>query len=409
MDEAIIKVLQADARNKGNFDRVFATDDPVSVDDVPAASLVMLGPAWTHTGKGNAQSTATEIVGEVLTRCRASQRNFRNTLFFVAADAAGLANAREVMRKALAWESIAKDDRVRGQITTAQVKDTEEKAKHHRGGADQAVRVAWSHIFFPVQSAVPGKPFDLEHSLLTSRERGAIPRGVYDKLKADGIVFEQLGPETLWHKLGPIWPNDRPYLTLAEVAEWFAKYTYLPKLRDKPVLEGAIRAAVARLDPPFGYADGYDEATGGYLNLIWAKHPPDIAAPGALLVRAAEAQAQLAEAARKSPESPGPVQGPGRPDGAERPSAPEGPAEPQHRRPCRFCGSVEIDMTRPVKAFESILNAVVIELQRAPGAKVRLSLEIEGEAPDGFAEEEVSVVRDNAKQLKFQAEATGFE
>lgn len=66
-------------------------------------------------------------------------------------------------------------------------------------------------------------------------------------------------------------------------------------------------------------------------------------------------------------------------------------------------------MTRPVKAFESILNAVVIELQRAPGAKVRLSLEIEGEATDGFAEEDVSIVRDNARQLKFRSESTGFE
>ncbi len=66
-------------------------------------------------------------------------------------------------------------------------------------------------------------------------------------------------------------------------------------------------------------------------------------------------------------------------------------------------------MTRPVKAFDAILNAVVMELQRTPGAKVKLTLEIEGEATDGFAEDEVSVVRDNAKQLKFRPEATAFE
>lgn len=67
-------------------------------------------------------------------RCRASQRNCRNTLFFVAADAAGLATAREVMRKVLAWESIAKDDRVKGQITTAQVKNTGEHETTPRQG-----------------------------------------------------------------------------------------------------------------------------------------------------------------------------------------------------------------------------------------------------------------------------------
>jgi len=66
-------------------------------------------------------------------------------------------------------------------------------------------------------------------------------------------------------------------------------------------------------------------------------------------------------------------------------------------------------MVRPMKSFDAILSAVVTELQRTQGAKVKLTLEIEGEAPDGFAEADVAVVRDNAKQLKFKAESTGFE
>jgi hypothetical protein len=50
-----------------------------------------------------------------------------------------------------------------------------------------------------------------------------------------------------------------------------------------------------------------------------------------------------------------------------------------------------------------------MELQRTPGAKVKLTLEIESEASGGFADGEVSVVRDNAKQLKFRPESTDFE
>lgn len=75
----------------------------------------------------------------------------------------------------------------------------------------------------------------------------------------------------------------------------------------------------------------------------------------------------------------------------------------------RFYGSVELDMVRPVKSFDAILNAVVMELQRTQGAKVKMTLEIEAEASDGFAEGEVSVIRDNARQLKFKSESTGFE
>jgi hypothetical protein len=50
-----------------------------------------------------------------------------------------------------------------------------------------------------------------------------------------------------------------------------------------------------------------------------------------------------------------------------------------------------------------------MELQRTHGAKVKLTLEIEAEAPGGFAAGDIGVVRDNARQLKFKAESTGFE
>lgn len=50
-----------------------------------------------------------------------------------------------------------------------------------------------------------------------------------------------------------------------------------------------------------------------------------------------------------------------------------------------------------------------MELQRSQGAKVKLTLEIEAEAPNGFSDADIGVVRDNARQLKFKAESMGFE
>ena len=114
-----------------------------------------------------------------------------------------------------------------------------------------AVRAAWSHIFYPVKSEKAGKPFDLEHSLISTRERSAIPVVVYQKISGDGIALEKLGSERLWQALGPIWPEDRPHLGLSEVAGWFATYVYLPKVRDRVALESSIRDTVAKLDPLF--------------------------------------------------------------------------------------------------------------------------------------------------------------
>jgi hypothetical protein len=56
-----------------------------------------------------------------------------------------------------------------------------------------------------------------------------------------------------------------------------------------------------------------------------------------------------------------------------------------------------------------ILNAVVMELLRTRDATVKLTLEIEAEAPAGFADGDIGVVRDNVRQLKFKTESTGFE
>jgi hypothetical protein len=78
-------------------------------------------------------------------------------------------------------------------------------------------------------------------------------------------------------------------------------------------------------------------------------------------------------------------------------------------KPRRFYGTVDLDMVRPVKAFDAVLNAVVMELQRTPGAKVKITVEIEAETEAGFDEADIGVVRDNARQLKFRSESTGFE
>ncbi len=411
VDAMIVDVLTEDARTKGNFHRIFAApDDPIGIDEADALSLVILSPATPHSGKGAGKSAAVDAVTESLTRCRSAQRRFRNTLFFVAADDALLGAAREAMRRAMAWREIAEDQRLKDQLPPSQMKDAGAKASAAREGAAKAVRAAWSHILYPIKtdSTEAGRPFDLDQLTLASKDRPAIPSAVYDKVgpKGDNVAKEKLGPETLWLNLRPLWPQDRPHLRIAEVTEWFASYVYLPKLRDRVVLEGAIRDGVGKLDPSFGYADGFDESTGRYRGLAWARGVPEMMPDTAVLVRADVVAEHLEKASGPHPASAGPS-APFSRDGQGNPGSPGNPSrDPQ--RPTRFYGSVEIDMVRPVKAFDAILNAVVMELQRNPNAKVKLTLEIEAESASGFDDADIGVVRDNARQLKFKPDSTGF-
>src|SRR5271165_6648636 len=188
VDAAIVEVLREDAKAKTGFHRVFAApDQPIAIDEATALSLVILGPGTPHAGRGTSRSAATEAVSDTLMRCRSAQRRFRNTLLFVAADETQLATARDAMRRGLAWESIGGDPRqdkrvdkrLQDQLTHAQLADARDKAKNTREGAVRAVRVAWSHVLFPVESTEPGKPFDLDHLALTARER--VPAAVYER------------------------------------------------------------------------------------------------------------------------------------------------------------------------------------------------------------------------------------
>jgi hypothetical protein len=414
VDEAIKAILREDGTSKARFHRVFSVpDDPTAIEEVQALSLVILGPAAPHSGKSVAKSLATDAVADTLTRCRSSQRRFRNTLLFVAADETQLGEARTATRRALAWESILEDKRVRAQLTDAQAADAKEKAKSGRDGAVKAVRGAWNHILFPEkpEGTEAGTPFVLDHLPLTSKDRAGVPTAVYEKASGDGIAKEKLGGEAIWLHLKPLWPEEKPHLAVNEIAEWFASYVYLPKLRDRTVLELSIRDALAKLDPHFAYADRCDEGTGKYVGLLWQKAPADGTQLSGVLVRPDIALVQLRPAS-PPPSPPGTVVDEERPakgtTGSHATSTVTSRRNPK-AQPKRFYGSVEIDMVRPVKAFDAILNAVVMELQRTNGSKVKITLEIEATAPEGFSDSDIGVVRDNAKQLKFFDNSTGFD
>ncbi len=77
-------------------------------------------------------------------------------------------------------------------------------------------------------------------------------------------------------------------------------------------------------------------------------------------------------------------------------SAPQPPA-----RPKRFYATVELDPSRPVPQISQIAQSILSELGRATGASVRVRLDIEADAPNGFPEDVEGVVRDNAATLKF--------
>ena len=66
----------------------------------------------------------------------------------------------------------------------------------------------------------------------------------------------------------PLWRGN--HVAVKRLAEDFARYVYLPRLKDSSVLVGAVLDGIGFLtweEETFAYADSFDELTGRYRGL----------------------------------------------------------------------------------------------------------------------------------------------
>lgn len=75
--------------------------------------------------------------------------------------------------------------------------------------------------------------------------------------------------------------------------------------------------------------------------------------------------------------------------------------QPEARKLKRFHGSVELDSTRMGRDAGKIAEEIVANLLLLKGAKVKVTLEIEAEFPDGAPDNVVRTVTENSRALKF--------
>jgi hypothetical protein len=194
--------------------------------------------------------------------------------------------------------------------------------------------------------------------------------------------------------------------------EDFARYLYLPRLKNSTVLLGAVRDGLALLTwerDSFAYADSYDEAAGRYRALRGGQHVvlPDTEPPG-LLVKPEVARRQMD--AETAPAGGGAPLGPGTSPWVTPPiqpppgSEPQPPAPPQPRR---FHGSVTLDPTRVGRDASRVAEEVIAHLAGLAGAQVTVTLEVEARLPQGAPDNIVRTVTENSRTLKFSSH--GFE
>lgn len=403
-------------RDKGPFGSIQVT--PGGSADVPdeaeGVRLVVLGQAHPHNGKAGS-AAFTEAKDVFLTRGK-SPRVYRNTLVFLAPDLGAAAGVNEAMRKKLAWESILGDKDGLNLLQSDIALATRNLAEAERT-LDARLRETWCFLITPVQDT-PQDEVSWEATKVVAQD--GILAQLGKKLVSSEGVFVEIGARRLFSALSRFVWNGKPHLSLSDVWEYCNRFTYLPRLRDKEVLRGAVVKAVTEMIPgPFAFAEDVGE-DGRYDGLLIDQGRSDMVLidSRSVIVKAEVAAKQREEddifhatptgaqpaAAPTGPSVSGPLFTPSNPGAAApQPGAPSpAPAPVPDPLPRTFYGLVELSADRPARDMTKILEGIIEQITSAPGGTVTLRLEIDGEAPDGFDRNKQRTLLENAQVLQFK-------
>ncbi|HCN27197.1 MAG TPA: AAA+ family ATPase [Verrucomicrobiales bacterium] len=402
--------VKLDVRRVGDFSRVhpLARTGGDIADDMDAR-LVVLGMEYPHSK--DAESPALRAAATMLDSRGNSPRLYRNALVFLAMDKARLQDLDEALRRFVAWQSIV-DEAETLNLDPHQRKQALTQRDNATSVVDARLPEAYQWLLVPTQTT-PQQPMEWQAFRLTGQDALAVRAS--KKLRNDELLITGLAATRLRLELDnvPLWRGEN--VPIKQLVEDFARYTYLPRLRDTGVLIQAIREGLGWLTwqkETFAFSESYDEASSRYLGLrggqnigvsedslfgllvkpdiAWkqmeADKPQSVITTGNTAVSAPSGDASTSVAPQAT-------------------TVPVNPAEAP--KPKRFHGTVTLDPQRVGRDAGKIAEEVIAHLTSLIGADVTVRLDIEASIPSGVPDNVVRTVTENARTLKFTSQ--GFE
>ena len=415
----ILRRLADQGKVRGGFAGVHVgPEDHADIPDTEEARLVILHPRFVHRSKRGVApsgSAASEFVSAALEHRGTASRTNRNMLVFLAPDESQMESLEAAVRDYLGWSYVL------GSADLDLTDNQKAQAAEKKSAADSTVGLRLLGTF---QWALHPKHLDGVKSpatLTESKVEGvatSLAERVTSRLARDGDLATQHSPTMVRlaiDSVPTIWSDG--HVSLGDLWELYARYPYMPRLRDRDVLADALAVGHDLVWQVRGFAlaesfDGHADAASRYAGL-WLpedRSPAPAGRDSVLIVKPDLAQAQrAAELAAITPPpgtdpGPGPEPGPG-PGPGPGPMPPSDPP-PGPVGPTRFFGSIELNPARYTLDFKQVADEILAHLART-GVDLSVRIEIEAVKPDGFEESTIRTVRENATVLKF--DQSGFE
>src|SRR5579884_437431 len=396
-----IKRRLREVHDKGEFAAIYtAPTFTADVADTQEVRLVLFGPAYWHTG-GARDSRARRAALSFLQQRGAGPRSLHDALPILAPDQIKLEGLQQAVRDYLAWKSLVEEpqgaDRDAEQANLARTKREE---------CDEAVRQHLSDTYcwlLVPTCASPTASIQLKELFLEEPEPLAVRAS--NRLVSEGLLITEWSGSHLRREMDriPLWSGD--HVPIAQLADAFARYLFLPRLRDTSVLLDAIRHGLSLptwAQEAFAYGYGWDELRGRYLRLSTGPgirvtlDPRSVLVKPEVALRQAEAEAASAR--------PGAYPRPGTSTsliGHPAPAAPPIGTVSEEAGPHRFSGRVPMDAGHFGRDAGKLRLDIVERLTGLSNAKLKITLQIEAEVPGGIPEETVRELTANCRELDF--------
>ena len=412
VDQEIERRLRADLIVRGDFNRVhILPPSSHDVQDDQDASLVVLGPTYPHAKEVGSGSRAITAAKSMLESRGNTPRLFRNTLVFLAADETRLQDLEDGVRRYLAWQSIL-DDRETLDLPPHQVRQAESQRTAAEGAVAARIGETYQWLLVPVQTTPQA---NVEWQDIRLAGQGPLAERASRRMRNDELLITSFAGTRLRMELDriPLWRGD--HVSVRQLLDDFARFSYLPRLKEPQVLLEAIRNGLSLMtweQDSFAYADGYDDDARRYRGLQSGPRGPLLDTDPGLLVRPNVARKQMAEEqdlddppVRKTGTIYDPE--PEKPEKVREGSEGDTPEPTPRSVAKRYHGSVKLDPTRVGRDASQVADEVIAHLAGLLGADVKLTLEIEANIPDGAPEHVVRTVTENSRTMKF--DESGFE
>lgn len=410
--------LRGEERARGVFDRVHVA--PASTADIPDLEDTRLVIAHPRRKQDGADADSHRWVRDAIESKGASQRIHRNTLLFLIADKGELESLEAATRSYLAWKRIRATSESLN-LSAQQSRQTDDWVARLDQIVTDRIRDTFVWAVYPEQFD-PTKPFELVTDKVPDSGARSLAERVSAKLAREDQLIYDFGAAilgaTLHQELANVW-RDRGEISVGELWGYSTRYTYLPRLVRREVLDNAIKQALMTAmieNESFAIAADKDPDTGRYRALVV---PPDPnvtirVTDSTLLIDASRAKEQLeadrdaaaTEATDDGSNGIGEVDFQWTPTNGHSDGGPEAESAVEAAL-ARFFGSVKIDSDRYSRDIGNVTREIIDRLAGA-GARLEITIDIQAIKNGGFDESEVRTISENAHVLKFD-DSSGFE